>query len=531
MTDKNVTRQVLGCLMHRPQYLSEVDKYCLLPSDFSSRFEKYIFIAIDGLYRSGATSINPVDIVNYLETDNAAKSTLEQFNGIEYLQDILELSAPENYNYYYTKLKKLNLLRDLKKSGFDVSEFYCEDLTDKNAEAINSAFERLTAADITSRVKQKLLHLESAYAQSDEVEVGSMADGFDELIDSMAEEVEIGRPLQGSIYTQVINGALKGTLTIRSGSSGLGKTRQAVGDACLLAYPLRYEWTTNKWIQVGSNDKVLFIITEQTKKQIQKMTLAYLTGINESKFKFGQFSKREQEVIRQAAEIVKKYADNFIIIKMPNPTIETVKTLVRENCMTKDIDHVFYDYIFIGPALLREFTGFSLRNDEVLLMFATALKDLAVELEVSMFTSTQVNSAADETKSIRNEASLSGGRSTINKADNGAIMARPSKEELEILEPLVSQHGQPNMVTDIFKVRSGEWSQVRIWSIVDLGTMRKEDLFITDSRLEAIEGFFEHPAYTVQDWDDDEAQSLKVFIDELNGVEKGVNDELQRYSI
>lgn len=519
MTDKNVTRQVLGCLMHRPQYLSEVDKYYLLPGDFSSRFEKYIFIAIDGLYRSGATSINPVDIVNYLESDDAAKSTLEQFNGIEYLQDILELSAPENYNYYYNKLKKLNLLRDLKKGGFDTSEFYCEDLTDKRAEEINSAFERLTTKDITARVKQKLLHLESAYAQSDEIVVESMADGFDELIDSMAENVEIGRPLQGSIYTQVINGALKGTLTIRSGSSGLGKTRQAVGDACYLAYPIRYNADSDAWELTGCNDRVLFIITEQTKKQVQKMALAYLTGINESKFKFGQFSAREERVIKQAGEIVKKYADNFIIIKMPNPTIETVKTLVRENCMTKDIDHVFYDYIFIGPALLREFTGFSLRNDEVLLMFATALKDLAVELDVSVFTSTQVNSAADETKTIRNEASLSGGRSTINKADNGAIMARPSKEELEILEPLVAQYGQPNMVTDIFKVRSGEWSQVRIWSIVDLGTMRKEDLFITDGRLEAIEGFFENPAYSVQDWSDNEFQEIREYVKELN--EKG----------
>ena len=182
----------------------------------------------------------------------------------------------------------------------------------------------------------------------------------------------------------------------------------------------------------------------------------------------------------------------------------------------KNIDHVFYDYIFIGPALLREFTGFNLRNDEVLLMFATALKDLAVELDVTMFTSTQVNSAADETKTIRNEASLSGGRSTINKADNGAIMARPSPEEIKILEPLVASYGQPNMVTDIFKVRSGEWSQVRIWSIVDLGTLRKHDLFITDSRLEAIEGFFVNPTYSVQDWSDTEVQTLNSYIEELN---------------
>jgi hypothetical protein len=177
---------------------------------------------------------------------------------------------------------------------------------------------------------------------------------------------------------------------------------------------------------------------------------------------------------------------------------------------------VFYDYIFIGPALLGEFRGFSLRNDEVLLMFATALKDLAVELNVAMFTSTQVNASADDNKNIRNEASLAGGRSTINKADNGAIMARPTNEELEALQELCARFGTPNVVTDIFKARSGEWTQVRIWSQVNLGTMKKKDLFITDSRFEPLDGFFEDDLYEVRNWDDAEYQSILAYVNYLN---------------
>ena len=153
---------------------------------------------------------------------------------------------------------------------------------------------------------------------------------------------------------------------------------------------------------------------------------------------------------------------------------------------------------------------------EVLLMFATALKDLAVELNVSMFTSTQVNASADDNKNIRNEASLSGGRSTINKADNGAIMARPTPEELETLQPLIDKYGSPNCVTDIFKVRSGEWTQVRIWSIVDLGRMRKKDLFITDARLDAIEGFFDQDDYEIQNWTDEEFKTITNYVNDLN---------------
>jgi hypothetical protein len=179
---------------------------------------------------------------------------------------------------------------------------------------------------------------------------------------------------------------------------------------------------------------------------------------------------------------------------------------------------VFYDYIFIGPALLNEFRGFGVRNDEVLLMMATALKDLAVELNVCVFTSTQVNANADNNTNIRNESSLAGGRSTINKADNGMIMARPTKEELETLEPITAQHGKPNLVTDIFKVRSGEWTQVRIWSVMDLGTMKRDDLFITDSRLEVIQDFYTGDEYDICNWEEDEFAEIKRKVDWINGL-------------
>lgn len=278
-------------------------------------------------------------------------------------------------------------------------------------------------------------------------------------------------------------------------------------------------------------------MTEQTMPQIRKMILAYLSDISESRFKLGNFSAEEEKILNQAADIMEKYADNLILVKMPNPTIELVKTVVRENCLTKDIGYVFYDYVFIGPALLDQFRGFSLRNDEVLLMFTTALKDLAVELNVAMFTSTQVNASADDNKNIRNEASLAGGRATINKADNGAIMARPTPEELETLAEVTNVHGIPNCVTDIFKCRSGEWTQVRVWSQVDLGRLKKKDLFVTDARLEPIADFFSDSGvddYETHEWDDEAYQDTINFLEQLNGpreeqVGKKVNLGLSEY--
>ena len=877
MIDKRDIQQILGCLMKRPQLLSEIDKYTFLITDFPSKFEKYIFSAINGLYRNGATKINPIDIENFLGVDQVADKIFKDNNGIEYLQDIVELSEVENFGFYYNRFKMFNLLKDLKKQGFNVEEFYCEDLTNPKAQEINENFNFLTPKQITDAVRKKLLGVEAKYETTDEIEVESAAEGIEQFVDELGAAYEIGVPVQGYIYNKIIDGAKKGTFTIRSAASGVGKalpnstviptpagkrkvsdiqvgdylfdafgkptkvlgvypqgrkevlyvrfkdgrvakccedhlwsyctvgqkdsskkerkfytktlkelkkeklqksdggyrilvpmnyaveyeeqyyyippyimglalgdgsfrqnesnkafqfssedeflpnyigfhmnwevkknkanfgwyfsfkdkaphknvwvqdflkqypellntksetkfipeeylygsieqrfdllcglldtdgnvdekgrlsyytispflrdnvvelchslgfkttvlvdnhkdtnigfiiritgrpedkvklfklprkkeiiktwynnntrkesnefnpiveigscgyteemtcfmvdneehlfltedyivthnTRNAVADACYLAYPFRYNSTTCEWEQEGGKERVLFIVTEQRFKEVRTMILAYLTDINATRFKYADFSDRERAVITQAINLMKKYDENLILVKMPNPTIESVKTIVRENCIVHDIGYVFYDYIFIGPSLLNEFKGFALRNDEVLLMFATALKDLAVELDVAMFSSTQLNSKGDDNKDIRNESSLAGGRSTINKADNGAIMARPSKEELEILEPLYQDNPdkKPNLVTDIYKVRSGEWTQVRIWSDMNLGTLRKKDLFITDSRLEPIEDFFVGDDYKIKSWEDSEDEHLKLIKERLNNGE------------
>ena len=92
MTDKSSVQQILGSLIQKPQLLSQVDKYSLTIADFSTRFEKYIFSAIFGLYNQGATKIEAIHIANFLETDAVGKKVFEQNNGIEFIEDITSFS-------------------------------------------------------------------------------------------------------------------------------------------------------------------------------------------------------------------------------------------------------------------------------------------------------------------------------------------------------------------------------------------------------------------------------------------------------
>ena len=363
MVDKSVILQI-GSLMKHPQYLSETDKYNLTPDDFYYRFDKYLFVAVENLYKNGASKITPIDIENYLNTNGAAKVIFEQNNGIEYLQDAEYLSEEQVFPYYYKKLKKINLLNSLQKMGINTQHFYMEDLTNPKAIEINSNFENLEISDILEDIKKKIITVEKDYSSGDVTETESAFTDIEEILVDAAEMNDIGFPIQGKIFNEVISGARKGTLCIRSGGSGVSKTRQAVGDACYLAFPFRFDEKTYSWVQDGGNQKVLFIATEQNFKEVRKMILAYLTGFNEERFRYGNFSLEEQRILRQALYVMEQYQDNFYIVRMPNPTIELVKTIVRENVLMRDIDCVFYDYVFISPSMLQEFKGFNLRNDK-----------------------------------------------------------------------------------------------------------------------------------------------------------------------
>lgn len=497
--------------MKHPQFLSETDKYSLTLDDFYYKFDKYIFAAIENLYRGGAKKIQPIDVENYLQTNGAAAVIFKQNNGIEYLQDAEYLSEVQNFDYYYTRLKKINLLSKLKNDGFDISEFYIEDLTNPKALEINKEFEKLEIDDILSAIKKKVLNLENKFTQNEVTQTESAFTGILDIIEGAHENIDIGVPVQGEYLNEVISGARLGTLIVRSASSGTGKTRQAVGDACLIAYPFRYEETQKKWIQIGSGRKVMFVATEQTIAEIQKMILAYLTGFNESKFRYGNFTPKEEQILRQAVWLMEQYKDNFYIVQMPSPRIDLIKNLIREQVMLHNIEYVFYDYIFICPSIIGEFKGVALRNDEILLMLSTALKELAVELNVCVFTSTQVNASADNNQNIRNESSIAGSRAIINKADIGLMCARPTKEELDFFAS--SGQAVPNLVTDVYKVRSGEWTQVRIWSLVDLGTLRKVDLYMTDARLNIIE-IDRHFVYEI-DWENNDFEENLKKVNEI----------------
>ena len=483
--DPSAIMYVIGCLIQKPSLLAEIDKVKLSKNDFDDKFTKAIFLAIENLYKNGNSVITASDVEAYLNQNIMAGKIFKDNNGLNYLNDAEDLSNLENFDYYYNRVKKFSALRDLQEKGYSIKKIYDDDVVtlDKQQKMLEQ-FDSMTLKDIFDTILLDYSSLESEYVGKLSGGRGVISDGMRELQVNLKKTPEVGFALQGEILNTILRGARKTKFYLRSGATGSGKSRLAVGDACGLSFPVRYSKRDKKWVRSGFTEKVLFITTEMAVDEIQTMIWAYLSDVNEEKILFHQYEDDEEQRVEEAIRIAEKYKNNFYWEHIPDPTIESVSASIRNQVRNNGVTHVFYDYIFSSPSLLREFSGQNIREDVVLGMLSTKLKELANELEIFLASATQLNrSWENEAKTgIRNQNMIRGSTAIIDKADAGFITLPVMPEELKALENVIQMNGykKPTHVTDIYKLRRGRWKFVRVWSLIDLGTCRCEDLFVTD---------------------------------------------------
>lgn len=164
------------------------------------------------------------------------------------------------------------------------------------------------------------------------------------------------------------------------------------------------------------------------------MILAYLTGINEEAFLYGTFSEEHLDRIEKAIKIMEDYQDYMLCAQVPDPCSSIIKNLFRKYNFQNNVEYFFYDYIFSSPAMLNEYRDLAIREDVCLRMFTTTLKNLAVELNAFILTSTQLSNMDDDHGGFKDQRHIQGSRAIYNLVDLACIMSRPAPEELKLVE-------------------------------------------------------------------------------------------------
>ena len=479
----------------------------------------------------GAVKLSPVEVdQEIIKWGSAGTQIYKQGNGIDFLNEANEIAEVDNFELYYKRLKKISLLRRLHLEKYDISKYYMEKIDDPYKEqTLRQNFEDATLEDILNNVEGKFNIIRNDYLNGGK-QKGDPADGIVELINDLKASPNIGLPLEGDIFSYSCRGARLGCFYLKSASSGSGKTRTSVFDACRLAYPIRWShdegifcYECNKDGTIREAEKVLFIVTEMDKEELQTIILAYLSGVNEDHILKGHYDTfGEEHRVRYAAEIIKKYSGYFLIEEISDPNLVNVEATIKRYVTVDGIKYVFFDYIHSTASMIGQFAKSAVREDSILMMMANQLKQIAKDYNIFIFSATQVNATAmSDDGEFKNETSIRGAKSISDKSDLSYVMTRVEdkvwnsvKSNLKIAvregnldEKYVNEDDwRPTHIIDIYKMRRGRYKNVRIWIKLDLGTGYRKDLFMTNPAniVQPVSGKFTY--YTlapVIDWKDD----------------------------
>lgn len=492
--DKMAIMQVLGCILKNPLLLADSSKYELTKDDFPEKFHKIIFAAIYNLYEDGTEIINEVNIDGFLREYDIQYTIFNENDGIEYLYRIKELAEESNFDYYYKRLKKFSLIREMDGLGFDIKEIYNDEIFDpKEKELMQENFDKLSIEDILKVYETKMIEVKDKFKANSESQGIQAGEGASELLKRLKESPDIGVPLNSEMLTSIFRGSRKKKYYIRSSITGGGKTRHMVADACRLSATHIYDLELKKWIENDFNESTVVISTEMLFEELQTIALAYISGVDEEKILYNDLNEDEQIRVDKAVEILEQSPIWFE--QLPNFNVKDIEQTIEKNVVLNGVEYVYFDYIHSSVKVFSEMSkasGIGLREDQILLLMSIRLKDICNKYFVYLMSATQLNGEwkdAWNKGAIIDSTYIRGGKSIIDKADGGMIILPISKMEKKDIEEILAKgfYKHPNYVTHIFKNRGNRIDKAKVFSYIDMGNMRVTDLFVTNIDNELIQ--------------------------------------------
>ena len=483
--------QLIGNIYNNPCLLEKDDKYHFTEKDFVNEFHQIVFASLYNLYQLGAKTLSIQAVESYLSTRPKAEAIYKANKGAEYILKCSEIADINQFDYYYNKLKKMSLLRAYNDLGLNLDWLYDPDSLDtKELQQQSDKLDNMSLEEISDLINNKIDAIKMEYVQNVSDGGSQIGDGIDELLEELKSTPAVGYPLYGKFMNTITRGARLGKFYLRSAATGVGKTRTMIADACYIGCGQMYDLNTNKWISIGAPQNTLFIATEQDLAECQTMCIAFLAGVDEEHILKAEYYTGEWERVQKASMLLKQSKIYFECL--PDFTLTMIENIIKKHIRENQVQYVFFDYIHSSASILMEVGGAhgvkNLREDNVLFLLSSKLKDIAVQYGVFMMSSTQLNGDF-KTSDTPDQSLLRGSKAIADRVDAGMIMLDVTSDDIEKIKPFCDKNNVPipNVKMSVYKIRQGRWKSVYLWMNAQKEYCRYNPVFVTDWRYGYIE--------------------------------------------
>lgn len=478
--------QVIGTAYLNPSILDD-PQYSFNTEDFSEEFHQIIFGSIYNLHSLGIEQITGSNIEDYLETRPKKLAIYRLNKGTEFLQTLAANTQTAAFPYYYNRMKKMTLFRMYKaKLGLDLTWLYDSDniLDAKKRQKQEDWLDNTPIEEIADIIDKKIIQIRSKYvADNDDNDFVQAGTGAMELLESLKKNPDYGYPLYGSLINTVFRGARLGKFYLRSAVTNLGKSRMMAADAAYIACNEIYDSDKQEWVSNGTSESTMLITTEQKLEEVQTMLWAFVSGVPEDHILENRYSTGEYERVVHAIKIIEE--SPLYIKELPDFSLADIELNIKTGLSNYKIKYVFLDYIHSSMKILSEISSKSkvagLREDNILFLIGVKLKDIAVENDVFILSSTQLNGQYVSAETP-DQNLLRGSKALGDKVDAGMIALRVTEDDKNFIIPFCEKNGFaiPTIKISIYKNRRGKYNHFYLWCTSDLSTCRVDPIFATE---------------------------------------------------
>ena len=354
--------QMIGCILANPHILRDSGVYFFKEDDFTREIHRIIFGAAYNLIQMGSNDVSAIAIDTYLEKLPNSYGIYNASNGPKLIKEWRENADPDNFEYYYNRIKKMTLLRSYEALGMNLDWLYDPDVFIENSKKSLEQEERInkmSLTEIANEIDEKIRGVRTSYVDNSEDTATLVGDELEEYIESLGKTPAVGYPMYGKFVNTVCRGARLGKFYLRSAATGVGKSRSMLADACYFSCGQIYDTVSRQWVSTGMPMMpTYFISVELDKQELQTMAIAFLSGVNESKILNAEFNRPsfdEQERIKKAVEILKDAP--LYLSYLPDYRLQDVENLIKRGYYRHNCKMFVFDYIATSMGIIEEISS------------------------------------------------------------------------------------------------------------------------------------------------------------------------------
>lgn len=302
---------VVASIFKKPELIYNAE---LKIEDFSHNIWKCWFAIADGLIiKEKKQSLDEISVGIYLEKHPKLKAKIQEYGGYSTISDATAYINTDNFESYVDDIKKFNVLLQLLKYGFPISENLSEKI-DKTSDEIYAELELM--------LNHVFLNTESSIKSYNAFE------NIHQYIDELNEGADVGLPFYNADLLNAETAGMRlGTMTGLGGLSGSGKSLLAF--SYLIPSAIEHDFPT------------VFIINEEDEKRYKKEMIIWVANnifnVNVSKYQLrnGHFGEELMLVFKQCADWIEEKKEKHLLTIVPlqtysvNLAIKVIKKYAR----------------------------------------------------------------------------------------------------------------------------------------------------------------------------------------------------------